>query len=132
MISSASTTMNPHPSKQTLTDKLMTMVGMPTSTSSSDKILSIDDEIVLFCQSIQRFKGDFSSFWVQQRSRFTRLHQIAQRVNIIPATSVASESVFSIAGFVARKQRTSLTSNSLRYLMVLKESRNLDALRPTS
>ena len=117
-------------STQTLTERLMTMVGMPTPTAPSTRLLSIEDELTLFTQSIQMFKGNFSSFWIHHRSRFTRLYRVAQRVNIIPATSVASESTFSIAGFVARKQRSSLTSNSLRYLMVLKESRRLDALRP--
>jgi hypothetical protein len=116
---------------QTLTEKLKIMVGMPEKVKAS-KSFTVEDELVLFTQAVQSFKSDFSSFWLQYRERFTRLFRVAQRVNIIPATSVASESVFSIAGFVARKQRTSLSSKSLRHLMVLKESHRLDALRKIS
>jgi hypothetical protein len=116
---------------QTLTDKLKIMVGMSTNMRQS-RLLTIEDELTLFTQAIQSFKGNFSSFWLQYRERFSRLYRVAQRVNIIPATSVPSESVFSISGFVARKQRTSLSSTSLRHLMVLKESHRLDALRAIS
>ena len=118
-------------SSQALTDKLKIMVGMPMSTKPS-RPLTIDEELVLFSQSIQSFNGDFSSFWINHRARFSRLYRIAQRINIIAATSVPSESIFSIAGFIARKQRTSLSSSSLRYLMVLKESNRLDGLRTKS
>jgi hypothetical protein len=139
--SSTSTSSTPTPStstssiatqtNQTLIDKLKIMVGMPTAVKSC-RSLTVEDELVLFAQIIQCFKGDFSSFWVQYRERFSRLYRVAQRVNIIPATSVPSESIFSIAGYVARKQRTSLSSTSLRHLMVLKESYRLDALRAIS
>lgn len=114
----------------TLTERLMTMVGMATATAPTVRSLAVEDELTLFIQSIQLFKGDFSSFWTIHCNRFPRLFRVAQRVNIVPATSVASESIFSIAGFIARKQRSSLTSTSLRYLMVLKESNRLDGLRP--
>ena len=113
---------------ETLSDKLKTMVGLPTSAKPS-RPLAIDDELVLFSQSVQSFNSDFSSFWINHRARFFRLHRIAQRINIIPATSVPSKSIFSIAGFIARKQRTSLPSTSLRYLMVLKGSHRLDGLK---
>ncbi|CAF4764353.1 unnamed protein product [Rotaria socialis] len=118
-------------SNQTLTDKLKTVVGMSTNVKPS-RSLSAEDELILFTQVIQSFKGDFSSFWIQYRERFSRLYKVAQRVNIIPATSVPSESIFSIAGYVARKQRTSLSSTSLRHLMVLKESHRIDTLRQIS
>ena len=115
---------------QSLTEKLKIMVGMPTNEKSS-KSITTEDEIVLFSQAVQFYKGDFSSFWLQHCERFPRLFRVAQRVNIIPATSVPSESVFSVAGYIQRKQRTSLSSKSLRYLMVLKESYRLDELRST-
>ena len=114
----------------TLTERLMTMVGMTTTRAPLARLLTVEDELTLFIQSIQLFKGNFSSFWTAHRHRFTRLYRVAQRINIVPATSVASESIFSIAGFVTRKQRSSLTSTSLRYLVVLKESHRLDGLRP--
>lgn len=118
-------------SNQTLTDKLRAMLGMPINTRQT-RTLSAEDELVLFTQLICSFKSNFSAFWIQHRERFPRLYRIAQRVNIIPATSVPSESVFSVAGYVARKQRTSLSSTSLRHLMVLKESYRLKELRAIS
>ena len=111
----------------TLTDKLKILVGMSVSAESS-KLLTIDDELTLFTQAIQSYKGEFASFWIQYRERFSRLYNVARRINIVSATSVPSESIFSIAGYVARKQRVSLSSTSLRYSMVLKESHRLDAL----
>ena len=42
------------------------------------------------------------------------------KFNIIPATSVASESSFSIAGFIQRKQRSSMSSEMLKCPIVLK------------
>ncbi|CAF4728460.1 unnamed protein product, partial [Rotaria socialis] len=79
------------------------MVGMSTNVKPS-RSLSPEDELILFTQVIQSFKGDFSSFWMQYRERFSCLYKVAQRVNIITATSVPSESIFSIVGYVARKQ----------------------------
>jgi hAT family C-terminal dimerisation region len=116
---------------QRLTDKLKIMVGMSTTIKQS-KSLTIDDELVLFTQTIQSYKNDFAPFWIQHRQRFSRMYKVARRVNIIPATSVPSEFVFSIAGCVARMQRSSLSSVSLRYLMVLKQSYRVDALRAKS
>jgi hypothetical protein len=116
---------------QTLTDRLKIMVGMSINVKPS-KSLTVEDELILFTQAIQSYKGDFASFWLQYKERFSRLYHVALRVNIIPATSVPSESIFSIAGYVARKQRTSLSSKSLRHLMVLKESHRLDTLRTMS
>ena len=106
---------------KTSTDKLKIMVGMPTNVKPS-RTLTIEDELILFTQVIQSFKGDFAPFWVQYRECFSRLYRVAQGVNIIAATSVPSESVFSIAGFVARKQRVLLSSTSLCQLMILKKS----------
>jgi hypothetical protein len=102
---------------------------MPSIKEEHPRLLSIEEKLVLFTQSIQTFKDDFASFWVQHGGRYCRLYLVARRVNIIATTSVPSESIFSIAGFVVRKQRTSLSSTSLWYLVVLKESHRLDDLR---
>lgn len=115
-------------SRSSLTDRLKIMLGMSTNDIST-KPLSAEEELVLFNQAIHSFRGDFACFWLEHREKFARLYRIALRVNIIPATSVASESTFSVAGYVARKQRASLSSTSLRQLMVLKESYRLNDLR---
>ncbi|CAF4957783.1 unnamed protein product, partial [Rotaria socialis] len=98
--SSTSTSSSATKSNQTLTDKLKMMVGMSTNVKPS-RSLSPEDELILFTQVIQSFKCDFSSFWIQYREHFSCLYKVAQRVNIITATSVPSESIFSIAGYVA-------------------------------
>ena len=114
-------------STTSITDKLKIMVGMSTDVKQI-KLLTIEDELALFSHTIQSYESDFSSFWIQNPARFARLYRVAQQVNIIAATSVPSESIFSIAGIIARKQRTSLSSASLRYLMILEENYRLDAL----
>lgn len=88
-----------------LIDKLKFMVGT-SKTIDQPRLLTSDDELTTFSQIVQSSANDFSSFWLQNRSRFPRLFRIVQRVNIIPATSVPSESIFSMAGFISRKQRS--------------------------
>lgn len=109
-----------------LLEKLRIMVGGTPNKPSS---ISMDDEMTLFSQSIHSFDGDFSTFWIQNRQQFPRLFRLAQRFSIIAATSVPSESAFSIAGFINRKQRSALSSNSLRRLVMLKESHRFEVLR---
>ena len=46
---------------------------------------------------------------------------VVRAFNIIPASSIASESLFSIAGYVKRKHRSFLASNTLRYTMILRD-----------
>ncbi|CAF1488902.1 unnamed protein product [Adineta ricciae] len=129
-----STTSTPvviHKPAQSLTEKLKMMVGISTTVRAT-RPPSVEDEIILFNQAIQSYNGSFSAFWLQFRDQFPRLYRVALRVNIIPATSVPSETIFSIAGFISRKQRSSLSSTSLRHLMVLKESHKLEQLRNIS
>ena len=129
--SSTSTYSTDDRSNQTLTDKLRAMLGMSINIRQT-RTVSAEDELVLFIQLIHSFKSNFSAFWTKYRERFPRLYRVAQRVNIIAATSVPSESVFSVAGYVSRKQRTSLSSTSLCHLMVLKESYRLKELQTIS
>ena len=44
----------------------------------------------------------------------------------MPATSVASESSFSIAGYINRKERSSLSSSQLRMTMCTKDFYKID------
>jgi hypothetical protein len=85
---------------------------------------SADVEISLFTNSIKT-KQSFKEFWSTHRHSFPRLVTLVNRYCIVPATSVASESAFSISGFIARKQRSSLSSRTLRHLLVLKYRKNL-------
>ncbi|CAM4819334.1 unnamed protein product [Rotaria magnacalcarata] len=129
--SSTSTYSTGNKRNQTLTDKLRIMLGMSTNVKQT-RTLSADDELVLFTQLIRSYKSNFSTFWTQYRERFPCLYRVVQRVNIIAVTSVPSESIFLVAGYVTRKQRTSLSSTSLRHLIVLKESYRLEELQTIS
>ncbi|CAF4027758.1 unnamed protein product, partial [Rotaria magnacalcarata] len=129
--SSTSTYSTGNKRNQTLTDKLRIMLGMSTNVKQT-RTLSADDELVLFTQLIRSYKSNFSTFWTQYRERFPCFYRVVQRVNIIAVTSVPSESIFLVAGYVTRKQRTSLSSTSLRHLIVLKESYRLEELQTIS
>jgi hypothetical protein len=51
------------------------------------------------------------------------LARLVRHYCIMPMTSVASESAFSMAGYIQRKHRSSLSATTLRYSMLL---RNLE------
>jgi hypothetical protein len=71
---------------------------------------------------------DFQRFWIENGKQLPRLANLCRRVNIVPSTSISSESLFSIASFLNRKQRSSLSSQTLRYLLVLKNRHVIDKL----
>ena len=54
-----------------------------------------------------------------------QLFEQALKVNTICATSVPCESSFSVAGYIQRKERIRLSSDSLRYQLILKQFEKL-------
>jgi hypothetical protein len=50
-----------------------------------------------------------------------RLYEQTKRYSFIAATSVPSESSFSIAGYIQRKERCRLSSKMLRFLILTKQ-----------
>ena len=58
-------------------------------------------------------------FWKDNRFLFPKLFVVANRVLCIPATSAASERLFSVAGRMLEKRRTSLSAGSLNNLLFL-------------
>jgi hypothetical protein len=58
-------------------------------------------------------------FWKEHRLLYPKLFQVANRILCIPATSSASERVFSIAGRTLEKRRANLSSDSLNGLLFL-------------
>ncbi len=60
-------------------------------------------------------------FWQQHQSELNCLSRIAFDHLVTPATSVASESSFSTASYLLRKQRSRLTPTNLSYSMFLKD-----------
>lgn len=82
--------------------------------------LSIKEEFSFYMSKHKESK-DFQSFWNDNQSTMPFLSSFVRRCSVIPATSIASESAFSIAGYIQRKQRASLSPSTLRYLMLLKK-----------
>ena len=60
-------------------------------------------------------------FWQQNRNELKSLSKMALDYLVCPATSVPSESAFSIASYLLRKQRSRLTPDNLCYSMFLKD-----------
>ncbi|CAF1514071.1 unnamed protein product [Didymodactylos carnosus] len=84
------------------------------------KILFVREELANY---VSRVKPDFKfeTFWSENKHDLKCLASLVCRYNVIPATSVASESAFSIAGYIQRKQRASLLSSTLKYSMFLRD-----------
>ncbi|CAF4751499.1 unnamed protein product, partial [Rotaria sp. Silwood1] len=61
------------------------------------------------------------NFWQLHRIELYYLYKYASYHLISPATSVASESAFSTASYLLRKQRSRLTPENLSYSMFLKD-----------
>jgi hypothetical protein len=99
-----------------------------SESSSGPKRLSVDEEISFFVKAVHS-ADDFQRFWKQNQTTLPRLASLVRRYNVCPATSVASESTFSIAGYLNRKQRSSLSSTAMRYSMVLKNKNVLNKLK---
>ena len=49
--------------------------------------------------------------------------------SLICATSVPSESIFGIAGYIQRKERCRLSSKMLRFFILTKQNNKLDKIR---
>jgi len=111
-------------SKKHSAKQLMNLLAGINTNQSNTRSVSADVEISLFLSAIKT-KDNFKQFWSTHRQSFPRLITLVYRYCLVPATSVASESAFSIAGFIARKQRSSLSSRTLRHLLVLKYRKNL-------
>lgn len=101
--------------------------AVPTGISTT-KAYTISEEIGYYISSIQR-ESSFASFWTGQHLKLPLMAAVAHRISNIPATSVPSESSFSVAGYIARKQRSCLSSDAIRYSLVLKDRHRLKRLQ---
>jgi hypothetical protein len=89
----------------------------------SKKVFTVQQEIGYYISSIER-ETEFQEYWNKNQHYLPLLSRLARHYCIMPITSVASESAFSIAGYIQRKQRCSLSPTTLRYSMLL---RNFEA-----
>ena len=67
----------------------------------------------------------FETFRNRDKSILPGIVTLVQSYHIRPATSVASERLFSSANYIQRKYRSSLASYTLKYSMVLCDLRTL-------
>jgi len=93
----------------------------------SKRVKTIKEEIAFFLTN-SLAKLDFQTFWKSYSYEIPRLANLNRRLNTIPATSVASESTFSIAGFIIRKERSGMCSRNLKYSLILRDEETLNSL----
>ncbi|CAF1514723.1 unnamed protein product, partial [Didymodactylos carnosus] len=108
--------------KKTLFDNLSVLCGVKRSNGTlrlaNKKQLTIDEELCHYVKAVQS-ATDFRQFWLDNELSLPRLAHLVHQYNAVPATSVASESSFSVAGYICRKQRTSLSPKAVQYSMDL-------------
>ena len=106
------------------------MCGVSTRlkwSNGSGKTLSFDEELCHYVK-LTRHATTFEEFWIKNGHHLPNLADLVRQISIIPATSVASESVFSHSGYLIRKQRASLGPKTIRHSMMLKYRSMLDKL----
>lgn len=111
---------------KSLIGKLFNMCNMPelrTISTNNSKQLSFKEEICHYMSTIRTVPSGttFSQYWCQNEMFLPNLSKLAKYYSCIPCTSVPSESAFSVAGYIQRKNRMALSSTALRYSMVLRK-----------
>lgn len=95
-------------------------LGSSNPMSSSVPVLTIEQEISKL-GSIPKDNYEFTSFWQAYGREMPRLSVLAKKYLSICATSVPSESAFSVSNYVLRKNRLALSSRNVQYTMFLKD-----------
>lgn len=99
--------------RSTIEDKLLE--------SFCPKRSGLDDEVGRYmdeeCQPMQA--ADLLSWWKEKRAAFPHLSAIARKFLAVPATSAASETIFSSAGRTVTDLRTRLNPETVRKIMFL-------------
>jgi hypothetical protein len=100
-----------------------TVVSKCLSTKRA-RAVELDRQIQLY--ETMHVSADYNnnplSFWREQKDTLDILAKIAKSVLVIPASSSESERHFSIAGQIVTEQRSSLDSDCVEALVVLKEA----------
>ncbi|CAF4750603.1 unnamed protein product, partial [Rotaria magnacalcarata] len=90
------------------------------ATSTIFKPSTIKEEIAQYVATVNLYQT-FSQYWYANKDRLPILSSFVRQYNIMCVTSIDCESSFSIAGFLHRKNRSSLAPSTLRYSMILRE-----------
>ncbi|CAF1329931.1 unnamed protein product [Didymodactylos carnosus] len=104
-------------------DQFLNKCGVKTTISSGNtknRHLTIQQQLSKL-RLLLKDNHDFMSFWSEYSSSILDLSKLARKYMAIPATSAPSEQAFSIVNYVARKNRLSLSSKSIKYTMYLKD-----------
>ena len=72
--------------------------------------------------------ADVSAYWRDHERKLPKLSSLVRKYGMIQASSVASESAFSIANYIQRKERSSLSAKNLRYSIFLRDMPKIDKL----
>ena len=90
--------------------------------------MTIREEISKFNLLVKENNFEIEEFWKKNISIMPKLASLVKKYLIIPGSSVASESAFSIANFIQRKERSSLSSKNLRYSILLRENEKIKTI----
>jgi hypothetical protein len=95
---------------------------LPTriTTSTTTKTFTVHQEIGYYISSIDK-TTEFQEYWKKNQHHLPILSRLVRHYCVIPMTSISSESAFSIAGYIQRKHRCSLSATTLRYSMLLRD-----------
>ena len=98
------------------------------STKEKSKRIMINEELKYFKSAVQAFNDDVEpsawsaiNFWKMNKDRLPLLTHLAKIHLSTCATSVPSESAFSISSYIARKERSRLSSKNLAFSVFLKD-----------
>jgi hypothetical protein len=111
-------------------DRFLIECGLSKTSSTTSPCYrrrSAEEELYYYNNNIQ---GDesFQEFWNRHKNELPGMIDLVKAYNMRPATSVASESLFSSANYVQRKHRSSLAPNTLKYSMLLRDQKILSDL----
>ena len=95
---------------------------------AKDSVYSLEEEFAFYMTSRKENALDVCTYWRNNHFRLPQLATVVRKYSIIAAASTPSESRFSTANYVARKERSSLSSRNLRFSMILKEKSKFDKI----
>ena len=111
-------------------DSFASLCGLQNESenSSETSVFSIKEELAYYYSTRNQNPSDISEYWKINQMKLPLLASAVRKYCIIPATSVPSESKFSIANYIARKERASLSSMNLRFSIILRDKPKFDKI----
>ncbi|CAF1472314.1 unnamed protein product [Adineta ricciae] len=88
---------------------------------------TIEEELSYYSDRVKQHSV-LKDFWSRYQNDLPRLAELVRSYNIRPVSSVPSEALFSKAGYIHRKHRSSLNPETLKYSMVLRDKNILSSI----